>query len=267
MHYTPVQFVAFALAFALAALRLLTASKPFWSATRFTKYLTVAGPALLAAFAAVPAALSGATSWTDVAVALLSVTSVGFAAAHGKTGSPSSGDSIPVEAVPTSKRPPGGFDVELRGLPHRLLGRVYAFSLLLVTFSALSLSAMLCSCTPGQWQAQADAADAVAKVSNAVVAPALQEAYTAGALAVIKQQATAEDVQLAQTVYEAKWAPVWRTYDAFKRAHDAWQDAIDHRGDVVKLALDARVAFCELRVAAATVKVHLPDFQPLRCGS
>lgn len=83
MHLSAQQFALFLAAFALAAVRLLTASKPFWNATPFAKWLTILGPAALAGFAAVPAAFSSASNWVDVGVAILTVASVALAAAHG----------------------------------------------------------------------------------------------------------------------------------------------------------------------------------------
>lgn len=88
MHLSAQQFAILFVAFALAAVRLLTASQPFWNATPFAKWSTILGPAALAGFAAVPAALSGAHTWVDVGVALLTVAGVAMAAAHGNKAPP-----------------------------------------------------------------------------------------------------------------------------------------------------------------------------------
>ncbi len=131
----------------------------------------------------------------------------------------------------------------------------------------LALVCLVClvGCSPSQWQQQAEMADRVATVSNETVLPMLQQAYDVGGMAVIALQPDRESAAVAIEEYRKRWQPVWAGYDALKAAHDAWQDTIEAKGDPLPSAVAARKAFCELRVAALSVELKLPDFPVLRC--
>lgn len=64
-----VQVVTFIVAFALAASRILNATKPFWSI--FPAWLARVMPALVVAVPALGQLIAGAQTWTDVSVAFL----------------------------------------------------------------------------------------------------------------------------------------------------------------------------------------------------
>lgn len=64
-----VQVVTFIVAFALAASRILNATKPFWSV--FPAWLARVMPALVVAVPALGQLIAGAQTWTDVSVAFL----------------------------------------------------------------------------------------------------------------------------------------------------------------------------------------------------
>lgn len=163
MHYTPDQFVVMAIAFALAATRLLTASKPFWNSTPLAKYGTVALPALMVAFAAVPGALQGARSWTDVGVALLLVAGAGFSAAHGKRqegpGTGAGGVDAGADSNPLRSR----VDNEP---PWRIQATVATLCVWLVLVACVTMAAA--SCAAGQGGPSKAAVSDVVKRSSAL---------------------------------------------------------------------------------------------------
>jgi len=80
------QAIAVALGVALAILRLLTASKPFWSL--LPNKLQKALPAAFVALGLVPTALGQAKTWLDVATALVLVVGTYFTASRGDQGPP-----------------------------------------------------------------------------------------------------------------------------------------------------------------------------------
>jgi hypothetical protein len=68
-------------AVALAIVRLLTASRPFWAST--PAWLQKALPAALMAIAAIPTAIENARSWMDVAVAIVVSAAMYWTASRG----------------------------------------------------------------------------------------------------------------------------------------------------------------------------------------
>lgn len=70
-------------AVALAVVRLLTASRPFWAWEKVPVWVQKLLPALLMAIAALPTALEHARSWLDVAVAFVVTGAMWFTASRG----------------------------------------------------------------------------------------------------------------------------------------------------------------------------------------
>ncbi len=85
--------------YALAAVRLLTASKPIWGTSIPTRWATVVIPAVLVGAGTVPEALKGVTTWTDVAVALVTAIGAGFAASRGPAPKPPESGTVSREGV------------------------------------------------------------------------------------------------------------------------------------------------------------------------
>lgn len=122
-------------------------------------------------------------------------------------------------------------------------------------------------CSPAGWQAQRDAANTVAHVTNDTVEPAVLAAYKASLLVVVRGQTYREDKQAAADLHKARWEPVFQALAAFKAAHAAWQDQIDAKGDPLPAAMAARKSYCELRARTAEWSVDLPDFPgPVSCN-
>lgn len=83
-HLPPVaQGVLAISAVALAIVRLLTASKPFWAWERVPVWVQKALPAALMAFAALPTAIEHARSWVDILVGLVITAGTWFMASRG----------------------------------------------------------------------------------------------------------------------------------------------------------------------------------------
>jgi hypothetical protein len=139
----------------------------------------------------------------------------------------------------------------------------WRFALLLATALAVF---PLPSCAPSAWQAQRDASNVVAHVANDTVHPALIAAYRATGLVVIRAQPDQESAATALALHKLRWRPVWEAWEAFELAHRAWQQQIDAKGDPLSAAIQARVAYCELRSLSIDWQVELPDFPLASCG-
>ncbi len=94
LHLPPVaQGVMAIAAVALAVVRLLTASRPFWAST--PAWLQKALPALLMAIAAIPTAIEHARSWLDVVVAVVVSGAMFYTASRGDKRPPEDSDGGP----------------------------------------------------------------------------------------------------------------------------------------------------------------------------
>jgi hypothetical protein len=94
LHIPPVAQGALAItAVALAVVRLLTASRPFWAST--PAWAQKALPALLMAIAAVPTAIEHARSWLDVVVAIVVSGAMFYTASRGDKRPPEDSDGGP----------------------------------------------------------------------------------------------------------------------------------------------------------------------------
>jgi hypothetical protein len=260
LHLPPVaQGVAAITAVALAVVRLLTASRPFWD--KFPTWLQKGAPVALMALAAVPVAIEHARSWFDVVVALVVSGGMYYTASRGDKRPPA--DSKPVAAKPSSPhvflQNEDGSPIEMRTWPVPALG-------VLALLACLVLPTVT-GCGASAWQAQRDAADVVAGVANDTVEPALLAAYRSTGLLVVRAQHTQEDAQVALSLHQERWKPVWHAWAGFVAAHQAWQNQIEAKGDPLPAAMAARKSFCELReLAKGDWDVELPNFPgPLAC--
>lgn len=96
LHLPPVaQGVLAISAVALAVVRLLTASRPFWAWEKVPVWVQKLLPALLMALAALPTAIEHARSWLDIIVALVVAGSMWFTASRGDKRPPVDGDGGP----------------------------------------------------------------------------------------------------------------------------------------------------------------------------
>jgi hypothetical protein len=91
MHFTVVQVVALALAFLAQFSRIFAATKPFWG--KLPAAVQVWLPPVLPFVASLQATLTGATTWTDFAVALI------VSAALLLPGAPSNRSAAPLKAA------------------------------------------------------------------------------------------------------------------------------------------------------------------------
>jgi hypothetical protein len=82
-------------AVALAVVRLLTASRPFWAWSRVPVWVQKLLPALLMAGAALPTAIEHARSWLDVVVGFVVTGSMWFTASRGDKRPPEDSDGGP----------------------------------------------------------------------------------------------------------------------------------------------------------------------------
>jgi hypothetical protein len=98
MHFTVVQVVALALAFLAQFSRIFAATKPFWG--KLPAVVQVWLPPVLPFVASLQATLTGATTWTDFAVALI------VSAALLLPGAPSNRSAAPLKAAQPFKPPP-----------------------------------------------------------------------------------------------------------------------------------------------------------------
>lgn len=129
-HLPPIaQATAVILGVALAIVRLLTASRPFWNF--LPNKLQKALPAAAVALGLLPAALENAKSWLDVATAAILVVGTYFTGSRGDQRPPIDKDGGPRQDrantdpkltrdeldPPISIRPPGGMDAECSALP------------------------------------------------------------------------------------------------------------------------------------------------------
>ena len=134
----------------------------------------------------------------------------------------------------------------------------------LLTFAALvavtvGMVALLSGCP--STQAQAVAADAMARALNAAT-PTLVADYQREGDAAIAGAPTAAEAEQALAGIRARWAPVWDALDTFASAHDSWATAIE-TGATPGLA-ELRGPWCDLRHAVLT-RVALPDFPGAPC--
>jgi hypothetical protein len=186
---------------------------------------------------------------------------------QGNLGTPSGklpppGDSRPVAAKPSDPhvflQNEDGSPIEMRaGWRHK----EWRFAM------PLALAVLVASCSPSAWQAQRDASNVVAHVANDTVEPALLAAYRSTGLLVVRAQNTREDAQVALSLHQERWKPVWRAWAGFEAAHAAWQSQIEAQADPLPAAMAARKSFCELReLTKGDWGVELPDFPgPLAC--
>ncbi len=154
------QAVAVMLGVALAIVRLLTASKPFWNA--LPNKLQKAIPALLVALGLVPAALEHAKTPLDVVTALVLVVGAYFTASRGDQNPPKDSDGGPrlerVNSDPKLTRdelaPPPSIrrdayppdePAEMRAWPS---WRYALGPALLAAFGLVALSVVLVGCNP-----------------------------------------------------------------------------------------------------------------------
>ncbi len=126
-------------AVALAIVRLLTASRPFWAST--PAWLQKALPALLMAIAALPTAIESARSWLDVVVAAVISVSMYWTASRGDKRTPIDKSGAPrTERVKSDPKIPGG-DALLLAL---LCGALISSPVLYTACAAPALSAKRC---------------------------------------------------------------------------------------------------------------------------
>jgi hypothetical protein len=134
--------------------------------------------------------------------------------------------------------------------------------------AVVALAIPLLGCGASGWQAQRDAANVVAQVTNDTVGPSVLSAYRASLLVVVRAQTYREDKQAVADLHKARWEPIFQALAGFRAAHAAWQAQIEAKGDPLPAALAARKSFCELRQLTAEWDVALPDFPGpgLSCG-
>src|SRR5215207_9212352 len=91
LHLPPVaQAVLTITGFVLAVIRLLTASRPFWTHPWLPAWLQKGLPAAMVALGAIPMAIEHARSWLDIAVALVVAGSAWYTASRGDKRTPGS---------------------------------------------------------------------------------------------------------------------------------------------------------------------------------
>jgi hypothetical protein len=154
IHLPPVaSAIVTILGVVVAITRLLTASRPFWAA--FPAWLQKGLPAALVALGLLPTALEHATSWLDVAQAVILAIGAWYTASRGDRRPPIDPDGGPrIDRTnsepklsrnelepPISIRPPGGMDAECRALPAPRLA-------LLFVLAPLGLQVLACSSLP-----------------------------------------------------------------------------------------------------------------------
>lgn len=167
------------LGFALAITRLLTASRPFWSA--FPAFVQKGAPVLMVALGVLPGALEHATSWLDVAEAFVVAISAWFVASRGDRRPPQDSDGGP--RLQRSNTDPKVDDAaRVPPLPNRI-GRPPAFLILLL--AGIALHQQACSSPPAK--APCDEATA-AKMAAACSA----KAYACGQSGKSEFECTAE---------------------------------------------------------------------------
>jgi len=133
-----------------------------------------------------------------------------------------------------------------------------------VLLLVLPLSCMSVSCSPSAQQAQAYAADTVARATNAAV-PQLVNAYDQDGLAAIAVSDSRDEAEIRLERVRQKWRHVWDALDIFASAHDAWVAAIEANAPTAQVAMEVREAYCMLR-GSAMPDVELPDYPVVPCG-
>lgn len=90
----------------------------------------------------------------------------------------------------------------------------------------------------------------------------LKQAYEAGQLVILDRAKTREEFDEKVGAYRKKWEPVWKAYDVFADAYNAWVDS----KDALKSFGQMRSAYCKLRDLIPD-GVKLPDMPgPVACG-
>lgn len=190
LHLPPVaQGVIAISAVALAILRLLTASRPFWAWEKVPVWVQKLLPALLMAVAALPTALEHARSWLDVVVAFVVTGAMWFTASRGDKRPPEDKSGGPridrVNSDPKLTR--DELESEPPSLPGVRLSSLVAIGLMILTLS--------CS-------AATQLSDPCSKVSLATV--------TAGCEARIERECEPGDTTCAVYVECSRAVQEWR---------------------------------------------------------
>ncbi len=124
----------------------------------------------------------------------------------------------------------------------------------------------LVACSSHQRQAQTVVASTLAVTANAAL-PALTAAYQADGDRAIDAAATQTEARAALVTVRARWAPVWKAWDAVRLAHAAWVVALEAQNtdDINRTALAMRDAYCGLR-AVVPPGVVLAEAAGFGCG-
>jgi hypothetical protein len=142
-------------AIALAIVRLLTASRPFWAWEKVPVWLQKALPAALMAIAALPTAIEKARSWVDVLVGIVVTAGVWFTASRGDTREPEAKDGGPRESRTNTDPEPthGPRSIPPGPLALLLLAGAVALSMISTACSASPLTSKRCDFTNPEYTA------------------------------------------------------------------------------------------------------------------
>lgn len=136
---------------------------------------------------------------------------------------------------------------------------------LLVTCIVLVTFCLGVGCGASQRQAQTVAASMLATTVNDAL-PALTAAYQAEGDRAIDAAPTQDEARKARDAVRARWAPVWKAWDAVRVAQNAWATALESgtAQDVSRTAGALQAAYCGLRAAAPSVA--LPEVPGFGCA-
>lgn len=135
-------------------------------------------------------------------------------------------------------------------------------------FLALTLALLLVACPlrgGTMVRGQAVAAQHMATAANAGL-PLLREGYAAEGLQCVEDAVDEDEARECIAGVRRRWAPVWRAWDAWSGAHDAWASSLEagYPGDQ-SILRGLGSLYCSLEGESAALGVDLDHVTDLVC--
>lgn len=131
----------------------------------------------------------------------------------------------------------------------------------------LLLVALLSGCSGSMRQIQAQTATGIASAANSSLPMLVSKMRDEGFESlqeVLVRHGTREEAEAAIAAVEARWAPVWKAWDALRLAQGHWATALEAGGDLGAVLVEMKEAYCEFQAALPGSLPVIP-LAPLRC--